>query len=66
MGWPRRDSPLKMEVKTQQEPAWPRHPVPCLTFDFSRKNLPEKQQLQANLCQPAAGTGCALLSHPIP
>lgn len=56
-----------MEVKTGAEPAWPRHPVPCLTFDFSRKKkLPEKQQLQANLCQAAPGTGCALLSHPIP
>lgn len=28
--------PLKMEVKTQEERAWPRHTVPCLTFAFSR------------------------------
>lgn len=29
--------PLKMEVKTQEERAWPRHTVPCLTFAFSRE-----------------------------
>lgn len=45
-------------------------PSPSAMFDFrfqqEKKLLPEKQQLHANLCQPAPGAGCALLSHPIP
>lgn len=43
-------------------------PSPSAMFDFrfqqEKKLLPEKQQLHANLCQPAPGAGRALLSHP--
>lgn len=63
---PKRASPPKMEVKTGKERARPRRPVPCLTFAFSRKLLPEEQRPQANLRQPAPGKACALPSRPSP
>lgn len=71
MGWPRRDGPLKMEVKTGEEPPWPRHPVPCLTFDFSRKKKkkPPGKAAAARKALPACsrdGLCSAITSHPVP
>lgn len=65
MQQPRRARPLKMEVKTREDRAWPRHPVPCLTFAFSRKKNVSRKRSGHTRTSSSLLRGRAVLSCPV-
>lgn len=61
--------PLKMEVKTPEERAWPRHTEPCLTFAFSREQSSSRKSSSSTRTCTSLRRGRAaspIPSHPAP